>query len=94
MDTRVTKLETKLDTILPMLATKADVSDAKADIIKWLAGVAFAIVAILVSVLAFMLNRAVPPPAAMQQPAPVVVYPQPQQAPQPGPPDSRPAPRR
>ena len=88
MDTRLTKLETRMDTILPTLATKGDVSEAKSDIIKWLAGVAFAITAIIVSVLAFMLNRAVPQQSAVQ-PAPIVIYPQQQ----PGPPaaQARPA---
>jgi len=75
MDIRLTKLETRIDTILPTLATKGDVSEAKADIIKWLAGAAFAITAIIVSVLAFMLNRAVPPQSTTQS-APIVVYPQ------------------
>lgn len=75
MEARLTKLETRLDTILPTLATKGDVSEAKADIIKWLAGAAFAITAIIVSVLAFMLNRAVPPQSTAQS-APIVIYPQ------------------
>ena len=81
MDTRVTRLEARLDTILPNLATKGDVAEAKADIIKWLAGIAFAIVAIIISVLAFMLNRAVPV-QSVSQPAPVIVYPQPAPIPQ------------
>ena len=75
MDERVIKLEAKLDTMLPTLATKGDVSEAKADIIKWLAGIAFAIVAIIISVLAFMLNR-VAPPQSTQQTAPIIIYPQ------------------
>ena len=75
VENRLTKLEVRLDTILPMLATKSDVSEAKADIIKWLAGVAFAIVTIIVAVLAFMLNRAIPPQSP-QQPTPIVIYPQ------------------
>jgi hypothetical protein len=72
---RLAKLETRIDAVFPMLATKGDVSEAKSDIIKWLAGIAFAIVAIIISVLAFMLNRAVPlqPPT---QPAPIIIYPQ------------------
>jgi len=81
MDTRVAKLETKLDTILPTLATKGDVSEAKASIVMWLAGVIAASTAIIIAVLAFMLNRAIP--AQPTQAAPVVVYPPQQMAPSP-----------
>jgi hypothetical protein len=72
---RLTALETKIETILPVLATKGDVSEAKADIIKWLAGAALAVVAIIVSVMAFMLNRAIPVQSTQQQ-APIIIYPQ------------------
>lgn len=79
MEARLTKLETRLDTILPTLATKADISDtrvaiaeSKSDIIKWLSGGVLATIAIIVSVMAFMLNRIVPPPSAPQQP-PIVI---------------------
>jgi hypothetical protein len=78
---KLDKLETKMETILPTLATKGDVSEAKASIVMWAAGVAAASTAIIVSVLAFMLNRAVPPQAPTQQ-APIVVYPQNPPAPQ------------
>ena len=79
MEARLTKLETRLDTILPTLATKADISDtkvaiaeSKADIIKWLSGGVLATIAIIVSVMAFMLNR-VAPPLSAQQPAPIII---------------------
>ncbi len=75
MEERLIKLETRIETILPTLATKGAVSEAKADIIKWLAGAALAIVAIIISVMAFMLNRAVPVQASTQQP-PIIIYPQ------------------
>lgn len=75
METRVTKLETRLDTILPTLATKGDVSEAKSSIVMWIAGIGFAITAIIISVLAFMLNRAVPVQASTQA-APIIIYPQ------------------
>lgn len=81
VETRLTKLETRLDTILPTLATKGDVSEAKADIIKWLAGASFAITAIIVAVLAFMLNRAVPMQPASQAASPIIIYPQAHPAP-------------
>ena len=75
MEARLIKLETRIETILPTLATKGDVSEAKADIIKWLAGIAFASVAVIISVLAFMLNRAVPIQSPAQQ-VPIIIYPQ------------------
>lgn len=81
METRLTRLETKVETVLPTLATKGDVSEAKAAIIMWLAGTVFAAVAIIISVFAFMLNRAIPIQPVVQ-PAPVVVYPPVQQVPQ------------
>ena len=70
---RLAKLETKVETIIPTLATKGDVAEAKAGIIMWLAGVVIAATAIIISVLAFMLNRAVPPQSSS---APIVIYPQ------------------
>lgn len=74
MENRLTKLETRLDTILPTIATKADVSESKASIVMWVAGVVAASTAIIVTVSAFMLNRAVPVQPTQQQ-APIVVYP-------------------
>jgi hypothetical protein len=65
-----------LDTLLPTLATKADVSDAKSGIVMWLSGVILAATAIIISVMTFMLNRAVPVQAATQQ-SPIIVYPAP-----------------
>ncbi len=89
MDTRLTKLETKIETILPTLATKGDVFEAKSDIIKFVAMAALAITTILIAVLAFMLNRAVP--AQPMQQAPVVVVPVPANQPAPqSPPATKP----
>lgn len=75
-NTRLTRLETKLETIIPTLATKTDVSEAKAAIVMWLAGVIAASTAIIIAVLAFMLNRAVPPPQPAPSQSPIVIYPQ------------------
>ncbi len=74
-DTRLTTLETRLDTMLPMLATKGDVSEAKAAVVMWLAGVIAASTAIIITVFVFVLNRAIPiqPPT---QSAPIIIYPQ------------------
>ena len=63
MDSRVAKIEA----VLPMLASKGDVSEAKAAIIMWMAGLIFAAVALILTVLTVVLNRVVPP-AASQQP--------------------------
>ncbi|SRR6266571_3240836 len=73
---RLTRLESKVETILPTLATKADISDAKYDIVKWLSAIILAVAAIGISVLLFALNRISPPQAATQA-APIIIYPQP-----------------
>jgi hypothetical protein len=71
---RLTVLETRIETVLPTLATKGDVSEAKASIVMWAAGVVAASTAIIITVLAFLINRVSPPQSAQQ--APIVVYPQ------------------
>jgi hypothetical protein len=81
MEHRLTALETKIETILPTLATKADVADAKSNIVQWVAGTGFAIVAIIVSVMAFMLNRALPPQSAAAPATPPIVINVPAQQP-------------
>lgn len=65
MEHRVTALETRLDTVLPTLATKADIlatktdiSDAKSEMIKWVAGVGIAGVSVIISVMSFLILRA------------------------------------
>jgi hypothetical protein len=75
MENRLTKLETRLDTILPVLATKGDVSEAKASIVMWVAGVIAASTAIIIAVLIFAINRANPSAPATQA-GPIIVYPQ------------------
>ena len=54
---RLSVLETRLDTILPTLATKGDVSDAKASLIMWLGSIVAASTAIVIAVLLFAINR-------------------------------------
>ncbi len=78
MGHRVTVLETRLDTILPTLATKTDIGDtktaiseAKADIVKWVVGTALAGIALALTVMTFVLNNASPKAPA---PPPVVIY--------------------
>jgi len=55
---RLGVLETRLDTILPTLATKADVSDAKASLVMWLGSIVAASTAIVIAVLLFAINKA------------------------------------
>lgn len=75
LDSRVARLEA----VIPNLATKADLSDAKVDIIKWSAGMAISSAAIVVATLGLIISRTYPAPAAPQQPlaAPIIVLPQP-----------------
>ncbi|TMH41094.1 MAG: hypothetical protein E6H54_17660 [Betaproteobacteria bacterium] len=58
IENRLGILETRLDTILPTLATKADVSEAKASLVMWLGSIVGASTAIVIAVLLFAINRA------------------------------------
>jgi hypothetical protein len=57
MEHRVTALETRLDTVLPTLATKADISDTKGEMIKWVAGIGIASVTVIITVMGFLFSR-------------------------------------
>jgi hypothetical protein len=48
---------TRLDTILPTLATKADVSDVKASLVMWGGSIVAPSTAIVIAVLLFAINR-------------------------------------
>jgi len=56
-ENRPTVLETRLDTILPTLATKGDVSEAKASLVMWLASIVAASTAIVIAVLLFAISQ-------------------------------------
>jgi len=58
IENRLGILETRLDMILPTLATKADVSEAKASLVMWLGSIVGASTAIVIAVLLFAINRA------------------------------------
>jgi hypothetical protein len=75
IEIRVTRLEAILETVLPTLATKADVSAAIAEVKTDLIKVTLTGLAIAVGILIFAINRALPP----QNPQPIVIY-APQQA--------------
>jgi hypothetical protein len=57
-ENRLTVLETRLDTILPTLATKSDVSDVKASLVMWLGSIVAASTAVVIAVLLFAINQA------------------------------------
>ncbi|HEY3078055.1 MAG TPA: hypothetical protein VGJ74_23005 [Burkholderiales bacterium] len=56
-ENRLTVLETRLDTILPTLATKGDVSEAKASLVMWLASIVAASTAVVIAVLLFAISQ-------------------------------------
>ena len=69
MEHRVTAIETKLETILPTLATKADLAEGFADVVKWIIGAAIGLGVAGITVMTFVLNNAVPKvPATVTQP--------------------------
>ena len=86
METRLTKLETQFETVIPTLATKVDIGDVRSeissvraeihkstsDIVKWIVGTAIAMLALGLTVMTFVLNNATPK-VATQQPAPIVI---------------------
>lgn len=73
MEHRVTALETRLDTILPTLATRADVAEAKSSIIMWGTTAGIGLAAVIITVLVFAINRAATPAAPAAQPQPIVI---------------------
>ena len=72
---RLTRIETRLDHMSDHMATKADLAELAATMIKWIVGIAFGMSAAGITVMTFVLNNAVPkmtttPPAA---PQPIVI---------------------
>lgn len=71
MEHRVTALETRLDTVLPTLATKADIGELRAEFKGWTLTTALTIVGTMLAGfigLATLLARQGPPPQPAQQP--------------------------
>lgn len=66
---RLGRVETKLDG----LATKAEMHDLKAELIKWTVGTAFGLGSVAIVVMTFVLNNAVPKAAPAIPPAPIVI---------------------
>jgi hypothetical protein len=77
MDDRQTALETRFDTILPTLATKADVEALRADIHKWMVGSMIGLFVGFGGLAAAMAQLLKPPPSA----APFIVQAAPAPAP-------------
>jgi hypothetical protein len=63
---RLTRIETRLD----QTATKADLAELSATMIKWMVGMAFGMSAAAITVMTFVLNNAVPKTVAAPSPAP------------------------
>ena len=59
-ENRLAVLETRLDTILPTLATKADVADSAGRLMIWLRSIVVASTTIVIAVLLFAIHRAAP----------------------------------
>jgi hypothetical protein len=69
---RLSKIETRLDHINMHMATKEDLANLSATMIRWMVGLIFGSSVAAISVMTFVLNNAVPkaPPA---QPTPIVI---------------------
>jgi hypothetical protein len=80
IDTRLDKLEDfavetrerlgRIETRLEQTATKADLADLAASMVKWIVGVAFGMSAAGITVMTFVLNNATPKVAVAPQPVP------------------------
>lgn len=82
MEHRITALETRLDTILPTLATKADISDVRGDIKGWMLGTVLTIIVAMIGTIITLshASREAPYPA-VQQPPVIIQVPYPTQTP-------------
>ncbi|MYN20242.1 hypothetical protein GTP81_26215 [Rugamonas sp. FT107W] len=71
---RMIKIETRLDHIEANMATKADLANFSATMIKWIVGTVTGAGLTAITVMTFVLNNAVPPKAASSAaPAPIVI---------------------
>ena len=74
IETRVSGIEnrvTHIEAILPTLATKADMHDMKAEMIKWVVGTAIGLGVAGITVMTFVLNNAVP--KSMTSSPPIII---------------------
>ncbi|GJI98515.1 hypothetical protein RugamoR57_52330 [Duganella caerulea] len=71
---RVIKIETRLDHMDANMATKADLANLSATMIKWIVGMVTGAGLAAITVMTFVLNNAVPPKATSAAvPAPIVI---------------------
>ena len=83
METRVIKLEdfaqdtrdrlTRIETKLDSTATKAEMHDLKAEMIKWIVGTAIGLGVAAITVMTFVLNNAAPKAPAATPQAPIII---------------------
>ncbi len=75
VETRLGSIEFKVDEFTKHYATKADLSDMKSSLVQWMVGTSLAIAAAGITVMAFVLNNAVPkaPATPAAQPAPIII---------------------
>lgn len=66
---RLTRIETKLDSV----ATKAELHDMKAELIKWMVGLAVGLGVAAITVMTFVLNNAAPKVATVSQPPSIII---------------------
>ncbi len=87
LKTQLVRIDTRLDHIETVMATKADLAESSSSIIKWIVGTALVISGTAVTVMTFVLNNATPKALAAPQ-QPIVIY-APSAQPQPPPPPGK-----
>ena len=73
MENRLTTREVRCDTVLPTLATKADIGSLRADVQKWMVATIIGLFVGFGGLFVAMTNILRPPGAAPQQQAPVII---------------------
>lgn len=66
---RLAKIEARLE----QMATKADLAELSATLVKWIVGMAVGMSVAAVTVMTFVLNNAAPKAAAPPPPAPIII---------------------
>lgn len=69
VDVRLARIETRLD----QMATREDLEHAINSVVKWVVGTMLGAAIAAVTVMTFVLNNAVPKPAAASMPAPIII---------------------
>jgi len=81
MPSRMSALEAKWEAVIPTLATKADLSELRAemhkgfsDMVKWIVGTAFVGGACAITIVTFVLNNATPRATMAQLGQPTIIF--------------------